>query len=70
MASVVITINTDGAAFHAPDYSDPAYEVGTPAKEVARILEVIARDFTVYGVRPRLAHDFNDNPCGKVEVIE
>jgi hypothetical protein len=72
MASIVITINTDGAAFHG----------GTPdhravSEEVVRVLREIAEDFEFDGADPepprpgiRQISDTHDDPCGNVETID
>lgn len=66
MASVVITIDTDGAAFHdGPDDSTPL------TWEVARILRVVAGGIENYGLSAHCEpRDSNGNVCGKVEIID
>ena len=68
MASIVITIETDGAAFHEgfpePKKTDPGYEV-------ARILRMLAHSYEYGGYGSKVVlSDINSNVCGKVEVIE
>lgn len=65
MASIVITIQTDNAAFHdaLPDH----LVVGA---EVARILHRLAVDCTGRGVACGSLRDLNGNIVGTVEVTE
>lgn len=69
MASVVITINTDGAAFHTKRISAHETEEFTIGQEVARILEIMANNFRYsgYSLPP---YDSSGNQVGKVEEIE
>lgn len=72
MASVVITIETDGAAFHSDGFDDIA--MGT---ELARIFRVMATNCEFLLRHDALKkgalmppRDTNGDPCGKVEVID
>lgn len=70
MASIVITINTDGTAFH--DYRSIGQDRLAKGQEIARILRLLAGG-VVHCADPSvlaLPRDKNDNPCGTVEVIE
>lgn len=68
MASIHITIDTDGAAFHE-SAANPYEAVGL---EVARILRVIADDFNMNYTNHNVPApcDFKGNPCGTVEIID
>lgn len=65
MASVVITIETDGDAFHS---CKP--ECRAPRLEIARILRILSVDFAANGIMARLVHDCNNRVVGKVELID
>lgn len=67
MASIVITINTGGAAFHRTTPDNIA--IGT---EVARILRVLAERYTrgEYGIVDAPSFDIDGHPCGTIELIE
>ena len=69
MASIVITIDTDGAAFH--DTRSHADDRATWMTEVPRILHLLATEFNQRAacdvILPR---DSNGKGCGKVEVID
>jgi hypothetical protein len=68
MASIVITIETDGAAFH-----DKESELDQAAQEleIARVLQGLASRFDSLrrGELIPLPCDIDGKPCGKVEVI-
>lgn len=66
MASIRITIETDGTAFRDPDgRRSPAVE--TPF-EVARILRTMADGYERHKSLPA-PRDINGNECGKVEML-
>lgn len=65
MASIRITIETDGAAFH----SGNAYPTML-AWETARILRDLAAIIAANGVENRFVKDYHKNVCGTVEVID
>lgn len=71
MASIVITIETDGAAFHKyPGRSDSVLNRVCCGGEVARILREIATEAECGGVeaaRPPCDHD--GIPIGTLKVI-
>lgn len=63
MASIRITIKTDGAAFH-----NARFDTLACGDEIARILRALAVQFE-YGEEPTPPRDSNGNLAGKVEVI-
>lgn len=68
MASIVITINTDGAAFHKGN----AYPT-LMSWELARILKRLAEQlhsFSIETVEGDPLCDSNGDPCGTVEIID
>lgn len=76
MASIRITIETDGTAFHELDGKPlsrdlhPFVERVVVGGEVARILRVMAIDAERAGVDAMFdPRDLNGNACSKVEVI-
>lgn len=63
MASIRITINTDGPAFHDP-------HVESLGPEAARILRDIADVFESNAVTPRGLRDINGKLVGTVRMID